>query len=186
MRCVSRYLSAAALLVAANSALALDHPYGAPAALAPPANTAPVPHYRSAAYEPTPAAPQAPEAIEPREGVRSETVYGVPGGYNGQAYGGGYSPAGNCGAGGGYAGGTVVEGETSYGGSYGCGYGGGYGDAMGEGNYEYGCGCPWFGSIAGLIMTRDRGNRVFTTFDANNINDQLMNTQDADADKFKA
>jgi hypothetical protein len=46
-----------------------------------------------------------------------------------------------------------------------------------------GCGrCPWYASLSGLVMTRDSGNEVFTTYDASNINNQLLNTQDAEMD----
>lgn len=37
----------------------------------------------------------------------------------------------------------------------------------------------WFGSLAGLIMTRDHANPVNTTFNVNNPNATLLNTQQA-------
>ncbi|MBI3468464.1 MAG: hypothetical protein HY000_36140 [Planctomycetes bacterium] len=40
----------------------------------------------------------------------------------------------------------------------------------------------WFGSVTGLIMSRDRANALWTTFETNNNPNQLMSTQDADAD----
>jgi hypothetical protein len=43
-------------------------------------------------------------------------------------------------------------------------------------------GPAWFGSVTGLIMTRDRANALWTTFETNNNRNQLLSTQDADAD----
>lgn len=37
----------------------------------------------------------------------------------------------------------------------------------------------WFGAVGGLIMTRDRANRVWTTYETNNNPNQMMNTEDA-------
>jgi hypothetical protein len=64
-----------------------------------------------------------------------------------------------------------------------CGDEGGtcYDDAMGSCNYDC-CGYSLYGSAAGLIMTRDQGNKVWTTFDNTNQNNQLVNTWDAGAD----
>ena len=44
------------------------------------------------------------------------------------------------------------------------------------------CCYNWYGSLAALIMTRDRGNKVFTTYDNNDINNQVFHTQEADVD----
>ena len=44
-----------------------------------------------------------------------------------------------------------------------------------------GCG-QWFGSFAGLVLTRDNANPFWTTYETNNNPNQLMNTKDADAD----
>ncbi len=41
---------------------------------------------------------------------------------------------------------------------------------------------PWYASAAGLYMTRDRGKRLWTTYQTNNNPNQLMNTNDASAD----
>ena len=40
----------------------------------------------------------------------------------------------------------------------------------------------WYFSAAGLVMTRDRGNRVWTTAESGVAGSRLMHTQDADAD----
>ncbi len=40
----------------------------------------------------------------------------------------------------------------------------------------------WFGSVSGLVLTRNSPNRVWTTFENNNNPNQLMNTNDADVD----
>jgi hypothetical protein len=42
-------------------------------------------------------------------------------------------------------------------------------------------GAAWFGAAGGLIMTRNRANPFWTTFQTNNNPNQLMNTQDAGA-----
>lgn len=39
----------------------------------------------------------------------------------------------------------------------------------------------WFGSLAGMIMTRDNPNKYWTSFDVNNAYNQTMNTQQAAA-----
>ena len=46
------------------------------------------------------------------------------------------------------------------------------------------CGCGgggWFGAAGGLIMTRNRANPYWTTYETNNNPNQLMNTQNAGA-----
>ena len=42
-----------------------------------------------------------------------------------------------------------------------------------------GCGCDWYAQVLGLIMTRDRGNKLWTTYENGNQSNQIMNTQDA-------
>lgn len=42
--------------------------------------------------------------------------------------------------------------------------------------------CPWYVSAAGLILTRNDANRVWTTYETNNNPNQLMNTDDAESD----
>lgn len=42
--------------------------------------------------------------------------------------------------------------------------------------------CHWFGAIGGLVMTRNRANPYWTTYETNNNPNQLMNTQNARAD----
>ena len=42
-----------------------------------------------------------------------------------------------------------------------------------------GCGCDWYAQVLGLIMTRDRGNKLWTTYENGNASNQIMNTQDA-------
>lgn len=44
-----------------------------------------------------------------------------------------------------------------------------------------GCGGGWFGAAGGLVMTRNRANPYWTTYETNNNPNQLMNTQDAGA-----
>ena len=44
-----------------------------------------------------------------------------------------------------------------------------------------GCG-TWFGSVGGLMLTRDKPNGFWTTFETGNNANQIMNTEDADAD----
>lgn len=39
----------------------------------------------------------------------------------------------------------------------------------------------WFGSLAGMVMTRDNPNKYWTSFDVNNAYNQTLNTQDAAA-----
>jgi hypothetical protein len=39
----------------------------------------------------------------------------------------------------------------------------------------------WFGSLAGMILTRDNPNKYWTSFNVNNAYDQTLNTQDAAA-----
>ncbi len=46
---------------------------------------------------------------------------------------------------------------------------------------EPACG-HWFGAVAGLVMTRNRANPYWTTYETNNNVNQLMNTQNAKAD----
>jgi hypothetical protein len=36
---------------------------------------------------------------------------------------------------------------------------------------------PWFASFSGLVMSRDQGNRVWTTYQATDVANQLMHTQ---------
>ena len=43
------------------------------------------------------------------------------------------------------------------------------------------CGGRWFGAAGGLVMTRNRANPYWTTFQTNNNPNQLMNTQNAGA-----
>lgn len=46
-----------------------------------------------------------------------------------------------------------------------------------------GCGPnAWFGSLAGIYMTRDHANRFWTTYDATNPPNQILNTRQASAD----
>ena len=40
-------------------------------------------------------------------------------------------------------------------------------------------GCQWYGSVLALLMTRDRGNKLWTTYENGNASNQIMNTQDA-------
>jgi len=37
--------------------------------------------------------------------------------------------------------------------------------------------CPWYASAAALFMTRDQPNRLWTTYETNNLPNQLMNTE---------
>ena len=43
------------------------------------------------------------------------------------------------------------------------------------------CGATWFGSVGGLVMTRNRANPFWTTFQTGVNTNQLMNTQNAEA-----
>ncbi|MBI3839698.1 MAG: BBP7 family outer membrane beta-barrel protein [Planctomycetia bacterium] len=43
------------------------------------------------------------------------------------------------------------------------------------------CGAKWFGSVGGLVMSRNRANPFWTTFETNNNVNQLLNTQHAEA-----
>lgn len=105
-------------------------------------------------------------------------VMAAPGGYG----------AGGCGAGGIGAGG------------FGAGYGAGYGAAAGGGCGVAGYGAAaagfapgvnpyctpspsgWFGGLGGLIMTRDRPNRVYFSADANNLANQNQSGEDVTGD----
>ena len=40
-------------------------------------------------------------------------------------------------------------------------------------------GCQWYGSVLALLMTRDSGNKLWTTYENGNQRNQIMNTQDA-------
>lgn len=46
------------------------------------------------------------------------------------------------------------------------------------------CTCDrlWYASLAGLVMSRDRGNKLWLTYETNNNPNQLMHTQDAAVD----
>ena len=56
---------------------------------------------------------------------------------------------------------------------------GGYGGLPGIAGYMPCCG--WYAQAGVLIMHRDKPNPVWTTFDETNLNNQLMNTQNASA-----
>ncbi|HEV3138421.1 MAG TPA: BBP7 family outer membrane beta-barrel protein [Pirellulales bacterium] len=43
------------------------------------------------------------------------------------------------------------------------------------------CGASWFGSVGGLVMTRNRANPFWTTFQTGVNTNQLLNTQNAEA-----
>jgi hypothetical protein len=43
------------------------------------------------------------------------------------------------------------------------------------------CGAKWFGSVGGLVMTRNRANPFWTTFQTGVNTNQLLNTQNAEA-----
>jgi hypothetical protein len=45
-----------------------------------------------------------------------------------------------------------------------------------------GCNCGWFGSVGGMVLTRDRPNAFWTSYDSANNANQIMNTSDANAD----
>lgn len=45
-----------------------------------------------------------------------------------------------------------------------------------------GCNNGWFGSVAGLMLTRDNPNGFWTSYESGNNANQIMNTEDADAD----
>lgn len=42
------------------------------------------------------------------------------------------------------------------------------------------CRSPWYASVYALVMTRDDANRVWTTFENNRLEHQMLNTQDID------
>lgn len=42
--------------------------------------------------------------------------------------------------------------------------------------------CPWFGTLGGLVMTRDHANRFWTSFDVTNPENQILNSREASAD----
>ena len=76
-------------------------------------------------------------------------------------------------------------------GDYGAGYSGefgGYGaSCSGEFGADYGYGLPpaagragWFGSVAGLVMTRDRGNHYFFSYERTNEANQLTDSRRAE------
>ena len=46
---------------------------------------------------------------------------------------------------------------------------------------EPGCGNGWFGSVGGLMLTRDRSNGFWTTYESTTNANQIMNTEDANA-----
>jgi hypothetical protein len=144
---------AAAGLFWAGAASAMDHPYGAPAALKAPASTRISPYWsQQAAYEPAPTTSPSdlkPEAVPSADSVVED--------YNG--YDGGY---------GGY-------GDTGYG-SCGCDSPD-FAGAMSCGCYDS---CyRFYGSVGALVMTRTKSQSVFVTFDNTNINDQILSTRDA-------
>ena len=176
MRSWSVKFAATGLLCFANFANAADNPYGAPAALPKPSASTRVSPYWTQYASHADGSPESIPAVE-------ETVVQ---GYNGNnhrlapaaSYGqptystGGNSASGNCG--GGYDAGGYDAG----------GYEGGsqYADAVG-GCGDYDTGGPvclhFYASVAGLAMSRGPGNRVFTTYQDSNPNNQLMHTQDA-------
>lgn len=62
-----------------------------------------------------------------------------------------------------------------------------FGDELASSGCCDSCGCEptcahWFGGVAGLVMTRNRANPYWTSFETNNNPNQIMNTQDARAD----
>ncbi|MGE0609361.1 MAG: Lpg1974 family pore-forming outer membrane protein [Pirellulales bacterium] len=176
MRLWSWNIAAAGVLCFAGVANAADNPYGAPAALPRPAAATRMSPYWTQYANHTDA-----------EGVPAidDTVvqgYGQNGsGANGSA------PAVTYGQSAYAAGGNCASGNCGGGDSLGYGDAGSPYDAAinGCGEYDMGMGpaiMPFYASAAGLVMTRGPGNRVFTTYDANNINNQLLHTQDAATD----
>ncbi len=72
----------------------------------------------------------------------------------------------------------------------GCGNGGDYQAAMnnpwsgncgpgGNSGYNGGRECNWYASVSGLVMTRDRGNRLWTSYETNRNDHQILNTESA-------
>ncbi len=60
------------------------------------------------------------------------------------------------------------------GGTCGCGGGG-----CGAGGCGGGCGCDWYAAVSGLVMTRDRGNRFWTSYETNRNDHQILNSESA-------
>ncbi len=78
-------------------------------------------------------------------------------------------------------------GGAGYGSGYGSGLSAGYGSGNGYSNgggSGYACqpAPSWYASAAGLYLSRGDAKRVWTTYDADNNANQLMNTQDAGTD----
>lgn len=69
----------------------------------------------------------------------------------------------------------------------GCADGSCYGESCCEGDWVGpwcgpGCNGGWFGSVGGMVLTRDRADGFWTSYDSTNNANQVMNTKDADAD----
>ncbi len=45
-----------------------------------------------------------------------------------------------------------------------------------------GCNSGWFGSVGGMVLTRDRADGFWTSFESNNNANQILNTEDAESD----
>lgn len=200
MRLSRVYLTTACLLWAANTASAQYGPDPGPALLALPSTATPAQYPRTS---PTPAPVQPQYAPGPYTAAgynRGNAGYGnagygmtgyaphddvwsesegepVPAGQAPQSVGPPMADGCNGDYGSPYADAMSSE-EGACGAGYGgygpnggaCGMGGGFG-LGGE------CGAPrprWYGSLAALIMTRDRANKRWLTYDANTIVDQLQ------------
>ena len=82
--------------------------------------------------------------------------------------------ASTCNGGGGYGSGVSA--------GYGSGYGSGYANGGGGAGYACQPAPSWYASAAGLYLSRSDAKRVWTSYDASNNQNQLMNTQDAGTD----
>lgn len=78
---------------------------------------------------------------------------------------------------------SAIEPAVPAGGAGGIGCDGGAGCGSPCGTCGLGsCGtcCPWYGSVSALVMTRDRANKLWTTYEADNAPNQIATFRDYD------
>ena len=154
---VFSFAAALASLTWASGALAADHPYGMPSAI-------PAPAYQSPSYYSAVQQASRNEPMEPSyyEGGDEPMAVEDPAEMSG----------GNCGTNG------CGDSPWNEGGcdSSGCC------DPCSSSYFDADCCNPWFASVSGLIMTRDRGNKRYFTFEDGNISNQITHSWDDDMD----
>jgi hypothetical protein len=163
MRCLATRFVAAAfgLLMAASSVMAQG--YGSPTLLPLPPESAPqsygAPQYRTVQHEAQYANADGSVAPEPVPAPQADAQSSA-------------SPSDNT---------TGFAGDVGGGSADGSCFGDDCGGSLLGPWCGPGCG-NWFGSVGGMVLTRDNPNGFWTTFETGNNANQIMNTEDANAD----